>query len=183
MNSRTHDNPAIPGRRRNTSRGFTLIELLVVLLLGAVLAAAAAHYFHQRRLTRRCAEQLWKIYTALEMYEIDRGTLPRLSFFPNDPKQGADSLVKVILPYTAEPDLTVCPATPAAQRDLGLTYVWNVENNGRKLHPPGVPKWMLVEIQALSESVPPPHQGRYHILYTDGQVELSRNPPPDLRRL
>ena len=170
-------------QRRSAERGFTLIELLGTVLILATVAFAVAHHLHQRRLTRRCAEQLWHIYTALEMYEIDRGTLPRLAFFPNDPKQDADSLVTVIQPYAAAEGLTVCPAAPASQRALGLTYVWNVENNGHKLHPPGVPKWMLVEIQALSESVPAPHEGRYHILYTDGQVELSKNPPPDLRRL
>ncbi|MBU1693610.1 MAG: prepilin-type N-terminal cleavage/methylation domain-containing protein [Verrucomicrobia bacterium] len=170
-------------KRRSAERGFTLVELLVVLLILAGTVLTVTHQLHQRRLTRSCAEQLWHIYTALEMYEIDRGTLPRLAFFPNDPKQDADSLVTVIQPYAAVEGLTVCPAVPASQRALGLTYVWNVENNGRKLHPPGVPRWMLVEINALSESVPPPHQGRYHILYTDGQVELSKSPPPDLRRL
>ncbi|HOW97686.1 MAG TPA: type II secretion system protein [Kiritimatiellia bacterium] len=176
--------PPDPGRARtHRRRGFTLIELLVVVLILAIGIVWTVHHVRQQRLTRRCAEQLWHIYTALEMYEIDRGTLPRLAFFPNDPKQDADSLFTVIQPYTASEGLTVCPALPPAQRALGLTYVWNVENNGRKLHPPGVARWMLVEISALSDSVPPPHEGRYHILYSDGQVELSENPPPDLRRL
>lgn len=182
MNPTLHTDPLLqPRNSRRDRRGFTLVELLVILLILGLAALGIVHGLRQRRLTRQCAEQLWQIYTALEMYELDRGTLPRLSFFPNNPMKDADSLVTVIQPYTAEPRLTVCPAAPAAQRALGLTYVWNVENNGRKLHPP-VAKWMLVELSALSDSVPAPHQGHYHILYTDGQVERSANPPPDLRR-
>lgn len=159
------------------------MEPLVVVIIAVAVGWAAIYYLRQRRLIRECRDRLWNIYTALEMYEIDRGTLPRLAFFPNDPREGSDSLAVVLQPYTAMENLAICPAAPPAHRALGLTYVWNVELNGRKLHAPGVTRWMLVELNALSDSVPPPHLGRYHILYTDGQIELSRNPPQDLRRL
>ena len=39
----------------------------------------------------------------------------------------------------------------------------------------------LVEVQAVSDSVPAPHFGHYNILYTDGRVESSAQPPPELR--
>lgn len=160
-----------------------MVELgLVLLLLGATTFFITRH-LRERRLRRECRERLWKIYNALEMYEIDRGSLPHLSFFPDDPKQDPASLPVVLQPYINEDSFAVCPSAPPALREQGLTYVWNVELNGRKLHAPGVSKWMLVEIQALSGSVPPPHEGYYHILYSDGQVERSKNPPPDLQRM
>lgn len=152
-----------------------------MLVLFAGLAAGGFFVVHQKMLTRRCAGNLHRIYSALEMYEIDHGTLPRLAFFPDDPKQDNDSLAAALQPYGAGSDVCVCPAAPAYHRSLGLTYLWNVQLNGRKLHPPGPPTWMLVELDALSDQIPPPHLGRFNILYTDGQVRRSKIPPPDLR--
>lgn len=167
--------------RPRSRAGFTLIEWLVVLGLVAGLAGIVLHVAAQKMAQRHCKANLLRIYTALEMYEIDHGTLPRLAFYPDDPKQDRDSLLSVLQPYGAEPETYVCPASPPCHRETGLTYLWNVQLNGKKLRTPGPPTWMLVELNALSDQVPPSHRGRYNILYTDGQVRRSRTPPGDLR--
>lgn len=168
--------PGAPPRK-----GFTLVELLAVLVLIGLVAAAIGHVTRQQVLARRCADNLRKIYSALELHEIDRGTLPRLAFFPDDPKQDTDSLVVALQSYGTGGEIFVCPTAPESLRSLGLTYVWNVQLNGKKLRSSQPAEWMLVEINAMSEGVPPSHAGRYNILYSDGRVERSKVPPPGLR--
>jgi prepilin-type N-terminal cleavage/methylation domain-containing protein/prepilin-type processing-associated H-X9-DG protein len=161
--------------------GFTLTELLVVLLVLAALAACSFHIVRQSRLTRQCTANLRKIYSALETYEIDRGTLPRLAFYPDDPKQDNDSLITVLQPYGAGGAMYICPATPEILRNSGLTYAWNVQLNGKKLRAPGAPSWMMTELNALSGNVPAPHLGSYNVLYADGRVQPAKEPPAGLQ--
>lgn len=160
-----------------------LLELVVVVLLVAGLAAGIAYYVRQRVLQRRCAEHLHQVYSAIELYEIDRGTLPRLAFFPDEPKQDNDSMLVALRTYGTGEPVYVCPALPPRHRALGLTYVWNVQLNGKKLHGPGAPSWMLVEVSAVSRDVPAPHLGKYNVLYTDGSVQALRNAPPGLQEM
>jgi prepilin-type processing-associated H-X9-DG protein len=160
---------------------FTLIELIFAAAALAVLSAVVVVAVRRHSLGQRCAANLRRIYSAMELYEIDRGTLPRLALFPDEPKQDNDSLPVALRPFGAEGDVCVCPSLPADHRALGLTYVWNVQLNGKKLKGAGPPAWMLVEVSALSDNVPPPHPGGYNVLYTDGSVQRSRTPPPGLQ--
>ena len=168
-------------RGRGTKAGVALIEVLIIAVVLAGMALGVGYFVRQHRMLRECRNNLRRIYSALGMYEIERGTLPRLAFFPDDAKQDNDSLLAVLQPYGAGGNVCVCPASPPAHKAVALTYVWNVQLNGRKLRG-GDPEWMLVEINALSPAVPAPHMGRYNILYTDGEVRLSRHPPPGLQR-
>ena len=168
-------------RGTHSDHGFVLIELLALAAVLIGLAAGIYAFVHQNMLGKRCANNLRSIYAALEMFEVDRGTLPRAAFFPDDPKQDNDSLLVVLQPYRTQSDIYLCPAAPAVQKNAGLTYVWNVQLNGRKLHGSGPPMWMLVELNALSDAVPAPHLGAYNILYTDGSVQRSKAPPKGLR--
>jgi hypothetical protein len=157
------------------------IRAVVILSLVLGSAALGAHLSREFTRQKRCARNLQQIYLALEMYEIDRGTLPTLALFPDDPQSDSDSLLEVLKRYGIRGDLCVCPALPASLRGMGLTYIWNVRLNGKKLLEPGIQDWMMVEISALSGQVSPPHLGRYNILYTDGTVEQASRLPPDIR--
>jgi hypothetical protein len=173
-----------PCRRTSGNRsGFTLHQVLLTAVAVGCLATAGYWYTKHRAMADAAARNLRAIYMALEWYELDQGRLPDLAFFPNDPLHDNDSLLVKLGKYGVTEEMTVPPDVPEALRDLSLCYVWNVDLNGRKLHEPGPPKWMLVNIQALSDDLPPPHLWRYHILYSDGQVERSRVPPPGLRIL
>ena len=170
-----------PHLNQRSKHGFVLIELLAVVAVLIALAAGIYAAVHQNMLTKQCANNMRSIYAALENFEFDRGTLPRAAFYPDDPKQDNDSLLVALQPYRISSEIYVCPAAPTVQKDTGLTYVWNVQLNGRKLRGSEVPAWILVELNALSDGVPAPHLGAYNILYTDGSVRRSKTLPPGLR--
>lgn len=168
---------------RSRRGGFTFIELLVVLVLIACVVSIAWFVTRQVMMRKHCKQNLYAIYNAMELYEIDRGTLPRLAFFPDHPKTDKDSPLIALRAYGAGTEIYVCPAAPPYHQDIGLTYIWNVGLNGRKLHGTGAPQWMFTEMSALSDTVPPPHLGVYNILYTDGHVRKSKTPPEGLQEM
>lgn len=180
-----HGKTSIVGRPGNSIRcrcsGFTLAELLVVLFLLACMAGAAWHISHQVLMRKQCKRNLYTIYNALELYEIDRGTLPRLAFFPDKPRTDPDSPLVVLRPYCSDPSVFVCPSAPDHYRQTGLTYIWNVNLNGRKMRGVEPPAWIMTELQALEDTVPAPHLGIYNVLYTDGHVRKMKAPPEGVR--
>lgn len=159
----------------------TKVLVLIVVLMAAV--SVLYYILYQARLQKECEDHLLRIYRAMEMYEIDRGTLPRLAFFPDDPKQDTDSLRVALEAYGADGPACLCPTAPDSQTELGLTYVWNVKLNNQKIPRGGEPEWMLVEISALSVDVPAPHLGQYNVLYTDGKVRRVKYPLQELKGL
>ncbi|OGV42554.1 MAG: hypothetical protein A2X46_04625 [Lentisphaerae bacterium GWF2_57_35] len=158
----------------------SLMRLAVVLLTAGAIGVVVYTISLEQIEANQCENRLHRLYSALEQYEIDRGMLPHVAFFPDDPKQDSDSLPTALAAYVAGPEIYICPATPKLFQDTGLTYVWNVELNGKKLRDSKEPVWILTEINALSDQVPAPHWRRYHILYTDGSVRHSRTPPKSL---
>lgn len=162
-----------------------MLTKLALLVAGLALALMLIyHLLAQVRLSMACGENLRAIYRALELFEYERGTLPALAFFPDNPFEDSDSLRVVLEPYGAGGSMCVCPHAPRALSELGLTYVWNVRLNGRKMpRDPAERDWMLVEISAVSGDVPAPHLGRYNVLYTDGTVERISEPQQQLKGL
>jgi prepilin-type processing-associated H-X9-DG protein len=161
--------------------GHTVVRVLMAALVIGLLSGLAGWILRQSKKAQQCERNMARIYLALEMYEIDRGTLPALAFFPNDPQHDSDSLPVALKKYGVSGEMCICPALPPVLRELGITYVWNTRMNGKKLHEPGVRDWMLVEVNALSDQIGPPHLGQYNVLYTDGRVERTPRLPPDIR--
>jgi hypothetical protein len=164
----------------HSRHGHALLKL--VLTVGACLVLLLVIYgvLHQLRLSFACQANLRVLYRALELYEMERGSLPRLAFYPDLATEDTESLRVVLESYGATGTACICPSSPTMLRDVGLTYVWNVRLNGRKIPRSGEREWMLVEIQALSSDVPAPHLGHYHVLYSDGAVERIAHPHPQL---
>jgi hypothetical protein len=122
-------------------------------------------------MTVRCSERLLRIYQALELYDMERGALPRLAFFPDEPMTDPDSIRVALEEYGVDHECWICPASHPSIANTGLSYIWNVRLNSVSLRSLTERQWMLVEINALSRDVAAPHFGRYNVLFTDGQVE------------
>ena len=166
-----------PIRDRSASQGQVVVKLLVLAVPCLLIVLGIYAVLHSLRLSRDCQANLRTLYRAFELYEMERGTLPRLAFFPDLPAEDTDSLKVVLEPFGASAGTCLCPASPPNLRDNGLSYVWNTRLNGQKMPKGDQPReWMLVEVQALSDDVPAPHWGRYHVLYSDGRVERMADP-------
>jgi len=158
--------------------GVTLIQLAVTVAVLLSSAGGTYTYLHRRALATEAAKNLRVIYMALRWYEMENGQLPDLAFFPADPRNDDDSLLYALGKYGVTEQITVCPSAPATLQAEGLNYLWNARLSKKKLHEIPAGEWMLVEIHALSPTVPRPHLGKYTILRANGQVEFSREPPP-----
>ena len=131
--------------------------------------------------TDQCRGHLERIYTALRSYEQEHGRLPALEFYPVDPTEQEETLYSLLLDKTDfNPEWLLCPGSPSLLAEQGTTYLWNTELNQSSLSDRDQITWVLVDIQALDEGLPGPHFGKVHILYSDGRVEISQDPPPGL---
>ena len=165
------------------TRGQSLLKLLLLAVPLTAIGFGVHFLFREMRFSNLCLSNLRALYRALELYEMDRGTLPKLAYFPDIPTEDTDSLRVVLESFGATGSACLCPASAPGVQELGLTYVWNVRLNGKKIPRGDERDWMLVEINALSGDVPAPHLGWYHVLYTDGTVDRVRKPRSQLNGL
>ncbi len=172
----------IRDNRSRSGRVYTKFLLLLTLFAAAVIVIYLA--LQSVRKSVQCTDNLREIYQALELYEMDKGALPRLAYFPDDPLTDSDSLRVVLEEYGVDGSACICPAVHPTLRDLGLTYVWNTRlNEANLVGGEGARQWMLVEMTAVSIDVGAPHFRSYNVLYTDGSIEHIRTPLEDLNGL
>jgi hypothetical protein len=116
---------------------------------------------------------------------MSEGKYPEAVFYPTDALNDPKSIVRVLedAGYAVPRDMWICPGAPPELAARGLTFVYNEQCGGRAtLKSPGK-AWMLIEINCVSKSVPPPHPNGYNVLCADGQVITSQQLPPDLARM
>lgn len=164
----------------NSRSGSALIRLF--LMTAAVFGLIGAIYYALLQVTEtvRCADQLTRIYQAIELFEMDRGSLPKLAFYPDEPLTDPDSIRVVLEEYGVDPAAWICPASHPKIAQIGLSYAWNTRLNGANLKSFEQRQWMLVEINAMSDDVPSPHFCCYNVLFTDGTVERIHDPAREL---
>ncbi len=153
-----------------------MLTVAVFILVGAIY-----YVLIQVSKTVQCSDQLIRIYQALELFEMDRGSLPHLAFYPDEPMTDPDSIRVVLEEYGVDPHAWVCPASHPLITNLGLSYIWNTRLNGANLRGFDERQWMLIEVNALSDDVPAPHLGYYNVLYSDGKVERISDPAESLK--
>lgn len=130
----------------------------------------------------QCQDQMRAIYRAIEAYDQAYGQLPSLSFYPTNPQSGEKSLRVALTPFGAYEELFLCPHSADLVREQqGLSYLWNVALNGKPLRTFDADTWILVEIEAVSADVSPPHFRRYNVLYANGDVRHVTSVPPGIR--
>ncbi len=164
-------------------QGGLLAKFIILLAVGALALAILFQVTSSVRAEQLCESRLQRIHRALELYEIERGTLPQLSFYPDDPREGPDSLRGALENYGVEYETCVCPRAPRLLREAGQTYLWNARLSGQKMPRGSTPVWMLVDMAALSSDVPAPHWDGYHVLFSDGSVKRVRDPQRELEGL
>lgn len=96
----------LPGRA--TAAAFTLIELLIVIALMLVLYVMCFSFtsaVHQRTQKELCADNLQKIFLALQIYANDFGKFPL-----NTNAQTSEQVLGALVPrYTSDTSIFICP--------------------------------------------------------------------------
>ncbi|HEY5041105.1 MAG TPA: type II secretion system protein [Verrucomicrobiae bacterium] len=130
-----------PLRARPTApEGFSLIELLITLALLVILSTMMygfASRGHQRSQMRLCADNLQKIYLALQIYANDfKGALPQ-----NTNAATSEAVLDELVPrYTSDTSIFICPGgrdaripggEPLSRHKISYTYYM-----GRRLDAP-----------------------------------------------
>jgi prepilin-type N-terminal cleavage/methylation domain-containing protein/prepilin-type processing-associated H-X9-DG protein len=104
---------------RTTAGGFSLIELLVTLALIAILSAMMYGFAsgkHQRTQKQLCADNLQKIYLALQIYANDyKGALPQAT----NAQTSEVPLNELVPKYTTDTSIFVCPGGRDAELPSG----------------------------------------------------------------
>jgi type II secretory pathway pseudopilin PulG len=130
-------------RLRRVTAGFSLFELLITAALIAFLSVSLYGFGSARRQRSQkllCADNLQKIYLALQIYANDfQGALP-LNTNAVTAEEGLDALVPR---YTADTSIFICPGGRDAEipsgeplRNLKISYAYFM---GRRLAPPQNP--------------------------------------------
>jgi type II secretory pathway pseudopilin PulG len=150
-------------------KGFTLVEITFVAGIVTSLSLGVYTAALQRGKATDCLNNLKQIYQALAMFQQDNDKLPDAKFFPssiNDPK-GIHNILK---PYNIKGKVLFCPSLPDELNKYGTNYIWNDNVNGKRLEDLSSSTWLLTEMTVVGKDIPPPHTGRYSIIYPDGRA-------------
>src|ERR1017187_2740584 len=123
--------------------GFSLIEMLITLALMVIMSVMLYGFgsaSHQRSQKKLCADNLQKIYLALQIYANDfKGALPQNT----NAVTSEDVLDELVPKYTADTSIFICPGGRDAQipsgeplRNHKISYAYFM---GRRLDGPQSP--------------------------------------------
>jgi prepilin-type N-terminal cleavage/methylation domain-containing protein len=170
--------------------GFSLIELLIVLALMCIMSVMLYGFgskSHQRSQQKLCADNLQKIYIAMQIYANDfKGALPQ-----NTNAATSEAVMDELVPkYTSDTSIFICPGgrdpqipsgEPLAKHKISYAYFM-----GRRLDGPTTPLMSDRQINAepkragemvFSPDGKPPgnnhHKYGGNFLMSDGSVQFS----------
>lgn len=161
-------------RGRARRAGFTAVEILAVTGILTGLGGGAFVGNTSQAHQTACQQQLRQIGMAIQMMTMTGEPLPKAWFYPPDRHQNRETYNIVRLMSSHVPaNLFVCPAAPQEINRRGIAYVYNSRVGGRTLDSIGNPSrtWLLMDINVVSDQVPPAHRGGCNVLFADGSVK------------
>jgi prepilin-type processing-associated H-X9-DG protein len=161
--------------KRRRWLGFSVTEVLAVVTMISTIPMGAYVRAKEKGAETECASNLRQIGQALQIFVNENGEYPKAAFYPKEPKSGPDSIV-TLLPEIPK-EMWLCPGLPDALREKGLTFIYNDTLGGKKGFSDPGKKWVLIEINCVSASSPPPHPSGYNVLFADGHVITTRRLP------
>lgn len=172
-------------RRQRSMLGFSLVEIMVVSAIVTSIPAAQYARAKQKAYETRCMMNLQQIGQMVTMFHDSEGKYPEAVFYPNDALADPKSIVMVMesAGYAVPREMWICPGAPAELAAKNLTFVYNDKCGGRAVLKAPNKAWLLVEVNCVSKSVPPPHPGGYNVLCADGHVVTTTQLPSDLLQL
>jgi len=183
------------------TRGVTLVEVLVVSSMLASLSGGSYQGVKDKAKQEVCASNLKQLGLAIFMFAEDNdGRLPVAWFYPwKDPNKDKYSIKVLLWPYVKNQSLFLCPSAPEEINKRGLSYVWNDTINALLIDQIQNPSqtWLMADMNGVCPTaallvaqdpkmtkqrkamlaVPPAHLEGYNILYADGHVKWSKEPP------
>jgi prepilin-type processing-associated H-X9-DG protein len=164
---------------------FSLVEIMVVSAIVTSIPAAQYARAKQMAYQTRCVSNLQEIGKMVVMYQMSEGKYPEAVFYPNDALNDPKSIVKVLeeAGYAVPREMWVCPGAPPELAAKNLTFVYHDKCGGRSVLKAPDKAWLLVEVNCVSKSVPPPHPNGYNVLCADGHVVTTNQLPSDLVQL
>ena len=176
--------PTRPSRQRSML-AFSLVEVMVVSAIVTSIPAAQYARAKQKAYEARCVMNLQQIGQMVTMFHDSEGKYPEAAFFPTDALTDPKSIITVMeaAGYAVPREMWVCPGAPPELVGRNLTFVYNDKYGGRAVLKAPNKAWLMVEVNCVSKSVPPPHPAGYNVLCADGHVVTTRQLPSDLVQL
>lgn len=167
------------GRKRSRwQRGFTLVELTVVVGIMASIPNNSFDRAKSSAYTTECKNNLTQLGKLIQMYELENGSFPKAAFYPKDPLNGADSIMRIVGGPKA---MWLCPGLPDRLRKRGLNYVYNSDLGGKRTRNASK-QWVLIEMNCVSHKAPHAHPGGYNVLFADGHVITTPRLPKSIQQ-
>lgn len=166
-------------KRRRRLLGFSLTEVMAVSAIVTSIPTGAYVRAQQKAYQTKCVHNLQQIGQMIQMYYYSMGHYPKAAFYPDNPFESQDSLIRVMeqAGQRVPREMWVCPAAPEQLQKRGLTFIFNDNFAGRKSLPNPSKAWLMIEVNCVSKKVPPPHPGGYNILFADGHVITTKSLP------
>jgi prepilin-type processing-associated H-X9-DG protein/prepilin-type N-terminal cleavage/methylation domain-containing protein len=164
-------------KKTRWQRGFTLVELAVVVGIMASIPNNSYDRVKSTAYTAECKNNLSQIGKLIIMHQLENGTFPKAAFYPKDPLNGADSIMRII---GGPEKMWQCPGLPDRLRQRGLNYVYNAELGGKRAGNASK-QWLLIEMNCVSHLAPHAHPGGYNVLFADGHVITTSRLPKSIQ--